>query len=613
MAKTNGQGGWQVGSRWALTHQSAANRLPSYQTLRHWALGAMASGLWFAAIDDVTADEPAPLSTVTVTAQKVEEALESVPASVTVFTSDVLEDREIDSIADIANYTPNFISFDTGIVGLWVPSVRGIHEDGAGSNPIGLFVDGVPILTATGFNDELLDVERVEVLRGPQGALYGSNTQAGVINVISARPGDTFSAKATARVGEDNKRQLTATLKGPIAKDQLSYSLAASHVEKDGYIKNANSGDLVNDRKYNYAKASLWWTPSASVDVSLIGSVLAFDDGGQTIALSPDGAAAFGLDTPAPRTVASDLDGWNKSASNSQALKIDWHINDYVSLQSLTARREYKTRYLTDFDFSPFQVFHKEFDNSQAKLSNELKLSWVDAKKTLIGGVYYDDDDNQFRDIDDVTRQVDQDHRVTANTLGVFGYSAYALSDNINVSAGLRYDRKTSDYTDVQTGARIDDDWEEVSPRLALDYTVNDQAMVYASVSKGYRSGGFNEHAADGDPLTYEEETLISYEAEIKSDFYARRLRLGVAVYYMDIDDMHVRISSQERPEFNYTDNAASAWSSGLEAELDARLNRELTLSQPLATTTWSSVTTAMRMVTTPVTATPMRLSTPIA
>ncbi len=133
------------------------------------------------------------LDTITVTANKVEENVQDVPMGITVFSDQNIEDRHIESVLDIADFVPNLSIFDNGVSGMNSPSTRGIHafvESLTVSS--GLYVDGVPILSATGYEDALLDIERVEVLRGPQGTLYGKNTEAGVINIITRQPDNNF-------------------------------------------------------------------------------------------------------------------------------------------------------------------------------------------------------------------------------------------------------------------------------------------------------------------------------------------------------------------------------------------------------------------------------------
>lgn len=523
------------------------------------------------------------LPTVTVTAQKQEQDLQKTPASVTTLSETELEDRGIDSISDVADFTPNFVNVSSGIVGLYIPSIRGISQDGSGGTPVGLFIDGVPVLSATGFNDELMDIERVEVLRGPQGTLYGSGTEAGAINVITRKPGNEFMGKASATAGEDDRYKLAMSLSGPVVIDNLYFSLSALHNEKGGFIKNTNTGNLVNNRNYNYAKAGLRWTPTEHLEVSLIASGFKHDDGDQSLTLGPIGALIYGVDEPKKRQVQSDLEGWNKSSSGMMALKVNWDINDAFQLQSVTSARKYRSHYLNDWDFtslvSAFSPMHSEMDSTLRNYSQELKLTWSGAKDKVITGIYVDKDNNDFTQIDFTQKVVSEKHTTTGQSLGLFAHYEKKITQKFSMLAGIRYDLADGEFDDKIRLRKNKENWSEISPKIVFQYEFTNNIMAYAGVSKGYRKGGFNDHADASDPVSYDEETLISYEVGAKTEFFDKRLRLNAAAYYMDIDDMQVRIDNPQNPEFNYVANAAKAYSAGFEAEVTARVMPGLTLS----------------------------------
>lgn len=215
------------------------------------------------------------LETMTVTAQKQEENVQEVPVSITVFSEQDIEDKKIESVREIADFVPNFMIFDTGGPMLNQPTMRGISAPFmAFSTSTGLYVDGVPILSSAGFEEGILDIERIEVLRGPQGALYGKNTQTGVINIISRQPDNEFRGRVSAEGGEDKKGQFSLNLSGPIQKDRLFLGIAGQYYQKDGFIENTITGDTVDDKKYWFGRAHLRWTPVDDLDVSLIASHL---------------------------------------------------------------------------------------------------------------------------------------------------------------------------------------------------------------------------------------------------------------------------------------------------------------------------------------------------
>lgn len=513
---------------------------------------------------------------ITVTARKQAEDLQEVPAGVTVFSTVDLEDRRIDSISDVAGFTPNFHSFDTGIMGLYTPAIRGKSGESAGSS-VGLYVDGIPILSGSGFNDVLVDIERVEVLKGPQGSLYGKNTQVGAVNVISRPPEDRFSGRVTGDIGQGGALRVAATLNVPMVKDRVHMRVSGLHSERDGFLTYTGSGEDVDDRNYNYGKINLGISPSETVDISLIASALAHDDGGLNMNITDRYANMMGLPAPDTLRVSSNVKGWNKSASDMQVLKLGWDISRSWRLESVTSRRKYRSHYLNDWDFSSLDLMHKEIDSTDRTWSQEVRGSYTGSRFNVMAGVYGDREKNHFTERNDITGLLDEDHTTRNRSLGVFMSAGLDLAETLTLSPGIRYDRDRGEYREPARSRHITEHWGEVSPRLALSYTPAQGIMVYTSAAKGYLAGGFNDHAGPDHPTSFDQETLWSYEAGIKTRFFNDRLQLNAAVFHMDIDDYQVRVDAS--PEHNYTDNAAKAESTGFEVEAIARLTRATTLT----------------------------------
>ena len=192
------------------------------------------------------AEQTVQIEAVTVTAQKQEEAAQTVPVSITVMTEQQIEDMKIESVGEIADFVPGLMIFNNGVAGLNSPSMRGIHASAESfSVSSGLFVDGIPILSAIGYEYEMLDVERVEVLKGPQGTLYGKNTETGAINIVTRQPDNLFRGKVSAQMGADLSTEaddgrpgaMSFWMSGPIQKDKLFASVAGQYDHKDGFIK----------------------------------------------------------------------------------------------------------------------------------------------------------------------------------------------------------------------------------------------------------------------------------------------------------------------------------------------------------------------------------------
>ena len=520
------------------------------------------------------ADDVYELGKTVVTAQKQEENIQDIPLSITAFEEYAIEDRKIETIGEIADFVPNLMLFDDSISGAYTPSIRGIASPNQSlSSSVGLYVDGVPILSGTGFDADIIDIERIEVLRGPQGTLYGKNTESGAINIITHKPDNMLRGKASLQAGEDEKRQFSLNLSGPIQKDKLFMGIAGQYYQKDGFLENTLTGDTVDDRENRFFRGNLRWAPTDDVDISLIASYKKYDEGTNCLNWSKEGAAKLGLPEPQDRLVSSNINGENKSDYDSQALKIAYEISDSLTLTSISTRRKSNNRVKLDRDFSSAILAHVFTDNTYNKMSQELRLNWSSDRLKSLFALYYDKDDDTLNyelisDIPSMAGIFNQD--LKGEAYAAFAHVTYALTRKLSLTGGLRYERQTRDYEDKILSITADDEWDEVSPKVAVDYQLTPGIMIYSSVTKGYRTGGFNSFTSDPAFLSYDEETLWSYEVGAKSSFFNNRLIINSCAYYMDINDMQVYEAIT--PQVSYMTNAAKATGRGVEVEITARV-----------------------------------------
>ncbi len=201
------------------------------------------------------------LDSITVTANKQEENIQDVPTSITAFDELILDDKNIDSVGELTDYVPNLILTYSGISGFARPAMRGILAQSGSGVSTAMFIDGIPVLSGYGYDDTLQNIERIEVLRGPQGTLYGKSAEAGVINIITLQPDNTFRGKVSVDGGEDYKKDVSLNVSGPIIQDKLFFGLSAQYYEKDGFIKNGYTGDEADNLSHWYGKGQLRWTP----------------------------------------------------------------------------------------------------------------------------------------------------------------------------------------------------------------------------------------------------------------------------------------------------------------------------------------------------------------
>jgi len=548
----------------------------------------------------VSAKENTPgqmeIDTMTVTARKQKENVQEVPTGITVFDDGSVADKQIQGVEDLGAFVPNLVFMSEGQTGRKIPAMRGLNAPSFSfATPIGLYVDGVPVLNGIGYVSEILDIERIEVLRGPQGTLYGKNTEAGVINIITRQPDNAFTGKLTAQgaswlskeTGDGLGRRFTTSLSGPIIKDKLYLGIAGLYYQRDGFMENSFTGGTIDDRKRWFGRGHLRWKPTDKLDISIIASRNEFDDDGPRVNNTVAGAAGSWVPAPEERKVPADMEGYNRSVVDSQALKAVYAINGALTLTSVTTNRVYDEDTGGDWDFSSQTVGHNIIDRKYERTAQELRLDYAKAGfKWLVGG-YCDRDEKGvgFRNISDYPNfNMVTDRTLEGDAYALFANLAYPLTQQLGVIAGLRYEHQESEYTDNFSGKHFDDSWDMVSPKAGLEYQITPDIMTYATVSKGYRSGGFNPNAPGSDSKyqSYDAEELWSYEVGIKNVLFNKRLIFNATAYYMDIKDMQVSeavILDGGLQSTSYISNAAEATSKGVELEITGRVTKGLTLS----------------------------------
>jgi len=502
------------------------------------------------------------LDSVIVTANKIEENVQEVPISITVFDEFAIEDKKIESIEDVASYTSNFTLINKG-GGIFAPTIRGISNSlpfsTAGSQPTSVIVDGIPISSAQGFNVNLMDIQRIEVLKGPQGTLYGKEAQAGVINVITKKPNNETKAKVGIELGEDNKREYTLSASGPIVENKFYVGLSAKHYEKDGFIENTTLGGYTNDKENDYGRLHLRYTPSDDLEISFISSKLQYDNGNLDY-ISPY--------IPDVKSMSSTTQGYDKSSTTSHALKVSYDINNYL-FESITTSRNVTSDMLLDYSFGDYN-----YDRDDDKYSQEFRLSNSNDIFKWVAGIYADK--NEIVYSSQLVNTASNPSTTKTDSLGVFIHTDYAINDKLSFISGARYDKDNKEYEQATT--KLDFSDSEISPKISLKYQYDQDSMYYATISKGYRSGGVFAGAADGYSKTYETETLLNYEIGAKNSFFDNRLIVNSSIFYMKIDDMQVRVPIPNTVRESYINNAAKATSKGFEIGLNGKLTDTLEL-----------------------------------
>lgn len=532
-------------------------------------------GLSLLLANNIFAKEIQELGNITVTAQKTEENMQSVPISLTVFDELSLKDKNIKSIKDIAYYTPNLLLFDSGGFGGLAPTIRGISTDPQlSSSSVSIYIDGIPFDSSTATNMLLKNVQRVEVLKGPQGTLYGKNAEAGVLNIVTNKPNNELISELDVEFGEDNKREYAASISGPIIKDKFYMGLDVKHYEKDGFLYNSNLKRNENDRKNNFAKLYLRLTPNENLDISLISSILKRNDG--TISQNNIGVKDN-------RVTTSDLIGYIKNTTKTSALKVKYTLNNY-KLESITSYKKYVDNRLGDFDFSagvPY-TFHSKVDIPLTDLSQELKLSFTDDKMTWLTGLSATKNkiEGGYTLASSIPGKTGTYLSTTnEDSIGIFTHMDYKLTDELSILGGIRYDKINSEFDYKKTNVQLNKSFDAISPKISLKYQINQDKMLYATISKGYKGGGFYQFAPI-DKISFDSETIWNYEIGSKNSFFDNNLIFNTSLYYMDISDMQVMTAIDNAS--SYISNAGTATSKGIEFELNYKINDEITIFSAL-------------------------------
>jgi iron complex outermembrane recepter protein len=519
--------------------------------------------------NNLLANKNTYLEDITVTAQKKEENIKNVPISITAFDEISIEDKSISSLEDIAKYTSNMMLYNTGQEGLIVPSIRGISGNVLSfSTPVALFVDGVPNTSAFGFDDAIGDIERIEILRGPQGTLYGKNSEAGVINIITKQPNNETRGKIFSTIGNEGRKDIGLNVSGPIIENKFYAGLSYKHQEKDGFIRNTITNEYINDKKSDYGKLVLRATPTDNLDVSLTASKTKEDNGAHNWISS----------TNNKKEVSSNLKGSSTPTDTTFALNANYNINENSKIKSITTKKVYKDKAIVDADFTPLTLRHIYKNNELNTISQEFRYETIFNKTELISGIYLDKKDDDlhtriFAPFNPTGFANPQD--MSSKSIGIFTNIIHPLNDFWVLNAGIRYDKEKKEMEVKHTTIDLENSYSSVSPKIGVQYNINENQMSYFTIAKGYRSGGFNPFATS-DKQAYDEENLISYELGYKGMFFDNRLKFNTNIYFMDIKDMQV----EETPMLGttYMVNAATATSKGFEMEVEGVVSDNLSL-----------------------------------
>ncbi|AKS41220.1 TonB-dependent receptor [Wenzhouxiangella marina] len=499
--------------------------------------------------------------------------------SATVIDAETIEQREAAHIEQILNLAPN-VNFSSGASRGRFFQIRGIGARSQFVEPsnasVGLVVDGID-LTGLGGAATTLDIAQVEILRGPQGTLFGANALAGMINMVSASPTEVFSGEMRLRLAERDTREFEGAISGPLG-ESLGYRMAYSNVRSNGYQDNAFLGIDDNGAiDEQTLRGRLRWQASDSLSIDFGALLLDVDN-------RYDG---FSLDNT--RTTLSDELGHDRQETVAGSARLIWQARPALSVEALLSHADADLEYGYDEDWS-FDGFCDVFDcvfDAYSSFDNYLRdnrnttvdlrmLSGEPGAQSWVLGAYYRDQSQSLRRIytyleNDFLSDFDTENRA------LYGQYDLPLSESLLLKAGLRYEQRDADYTDSD-GAAFDPDEDFWGGRLALEYRSEDGHLFYALASRGYKAGGVNSDSTVPDAQReYATETLWNYELGIKTRLRDGRLDLRTALFFQDRDDIQTQqslvlpIDGELCPcrFIEYISNATAGQSYGLETEFN--------------------------------------------
>ncbi len=603
-----------------------------------------------------------------VTARRREENVQEIPISVTALSEDELEARSLATLNDLDNFIPNLnfsVSGGFGDEGSETTIfMRGVGQlQGQRFNTdsgVGIYIDGVFVARSQGAVFDLIELDRVEILRGPQGTLFGRNAIGGAISLVTKMPDSQFQARLAATVGEFDRADLEGSVSGALA-DGLNASLALASANRDGFSVSRWTGQEFNDINYDAARTAFHWQPSASVSVQAAGDYTYKREAGLNMlllnvdqvaivdffnrAMSAAGREGYSNEwaSDSTRYSYSGLDSFLDSDIYGVSVQTAW-TGAALSLHSITSYRGFDISSATDGDGTPSLWAERERTQRQDQISQELRFSGLALSDRLswqTGLLYFRERPRGvsrglvFRDLEAVLDSLpgpiisppgapsflcnpgppppgvpcfggpgnpingafapDTDYMfldMTTVSTAAFGEASYQLSDRAELTVGLRHSRDEKQMLHFQaasplgeepTDARSDEEsWSAWTPRVSLACQLAPDVLLYATASRGFKSGGFDSRVSEAREgfASYRPELMWTYEAGIKSWFFGRRLKINQSTFFSDYEGIQFTVAEiLDNLPAPAIKNAGAAEIFGFELETEARLAPGLVLN----------------------------------
>ncbi len=531
------------------------------------------------------------LSEIVVTAQRRAENLQEVPISIAAVTSETLAESGIDSTNALTQAIPSVQFTRSGPSGLFF--VRGVGTTNASGGEEGsnaFYVDGVYIADLAGTISNFNNVERIEVLKGPQGTLFGRNAFGGLVHIITKEPGDTLEASGEAGYGNFQTVHGKLYVGGPIA-GNVSMDLALTGKDQGrGWGRNITLDKEIRREDYWGARSKLVWRASDGVKLTLAGDYYSFDDDTAiSWALDEDFIATGGVTSAGSMTALSDvpaltsIDQWGASLTGEFDLGV-------ATLTSISAVRDTDNNSHFDVDATPIPFLKIDYTSGSRAYQQELRLASndTDPLSWQVGAFYLHSKQTNYSYILGLAASSNLgpdagvliDAQLVTDSYAAFGEVTYKLSPRTQLTGGIRFtkDERKLDATRTFTNNRqplfvLDEpsgkiSYGEFTWRAALRHEFTDDISAYASYNRGFKAGTYSLQSPDRAPVL--PMFIDAYEIGVKSELFDRKLRLNAAVFHYDISDYQVRSAAAGAPGSAVLLNAASVKVDGFEMEFEA-------------------------------------------
>lgn len=556
-----------------------------------------------------------PISEIQVHAQKRDQMLKDAPVSISVAGRETLDDWTISSLENLQQAVPNLKTYAQFAYNNTL-SLRGVGTFSRNigfDERVGLYQDGIYLGPSYGLNQNLLDVEQVEVLRGPQGTFFGRNAIAGAVTLISAKPGDTFEAHALARMGNHGSRTVQAHVAGPLS-DGWAISLAGGMDRRDGLTRNLHDDTLLGNRDRTNIRAQLLYRadPGFEAHLSLDRNhlnerMLIGDPNSDSFSIAADASA------PAPFEVAFNDRPTQSVETRGAGLTLGWTFGSGLAVTSLSGLRATDANQLNDTDYSPADIMRVDYAEEYRHFSQELRLTSPNDRsmRFVLGFTFLDQTGKTDRhaiagsDALAIGIQPGEDMinigSVETKAWGIYGNLDVDVSEKIVLSAGLRWsrDKKEVDWTVDTTSApffflatgtlqdnRHDTD---LSPTISLTYSPSETMTTFLRYGEGYKSGGYNldyvSAAIFPDQLDFRKEKARSFEGGIKGSLMGGAIHYSATLFWVDYDDYQVNqfLDLGGGSTVILISNAAKVRTRGVELEWSQTVGSQLDLHASLA------------------------------